>query len=242
MAFQSEAEARASLQWPAIYNADQSVSWYGRDASYASTLDYFGNRALIDGTLVLSEKTQSMAPIAVRTGRKNVFDRRQQLYLDNTATAHAECGLAATLSLTYLAATDIFIHTGGVFEFGSVPAAGSDVAFQPDCSCTGGGGGGGDPIRDDVGDGSYDPYSAGTSPSTSSGCGEGGGGGGDPAGSGTQFMEGDYTGGETVDWGTGVGNGGASECGMAAQVRWVCIDVFVDGAWKKWSCGWGTTC
>lgn len=86
----------------------------------------------------------------------------------------------------------------------------------------------------------YDPYA-------SSGGGEdcsGGEGGGDGDGKGTPYQPGDYTGGETVDWGTGYGNGGQSACGETARVEYVCIDIYnvETGQWEQWSCGYATTC
>lgn len=61
---------------------------------------------------------------------------------------------------------------------------------------------------------------------------------------GTQYQPGDYTGGETVDWGTGEGNGGTSVCGNQAMVEYVCIDVYNEetGFWEEWGCGYVTTC
>jgi hypothetical protein len=60
---------------------------------------------------------------------------------------------------------------------------------------------------------------------------------------GTQYQPGDYTGGETVDWGTGTGNGGTSSCGDKAVVEYICIDIWVDGeGWVEWGCGFVTTC
>jgi len=96
--------------------------------------------------------------------------------------------------------------------------------------------GGGVPVLD----AGYDPYDpAGEGDCSDSGTGDGG----DIAGSGTQFEPGDYTGGETVDWATGVGNGGVSVCGAAALVDFVCIDEWVDGeGWVEWDCGYVTTC
>lgn len=81
----------------------------------------------------------------------------------------------------------------------------------------------------------YDPYDSG-----SSDC-EGSDGG---SGSGIPYSPGDFTGGETVDWGTGVGNGGVSVCGKEAMVEYVCIDFWNDGEqkWDAWSCGYSTTC
>lgn len=81
----------------------------------------------------------------------------------------------------------------------------------------------------------YDPMAAG------SGTDAGGCAG---TGSGAQYQPGDYTGGETVDWGTGQGNGGTSVCGNEAMVEYVCIDVYNEetGFWEEWGCGYVTTC
>jgi hypothetical protein len=69
------------------------------------------------------------------------------------------------------------------------------------------------------------------------------GGDGDGSGSGTQYQHGDYTGGETVDWNSGMGNGGTSVCGTDAKVEYICIDIWVEGqGWVEWSCGYATTC
>jgi hypothetical protein len=86
----------------------------------------------------------------------------------------------------------------------------------------------------------YDPYDPMASASGDGGvsydCGT--------TGSGTQYEPGDYTGGETVDWGTGTGNGGTSVCGNQAMVEYVCIDVYNEetGFWEEWGCGYVTTC
>jgi hypothetical protein len=63
-------------------------------------------------------------------------------------------------------------------------------------------------------------------------------------GSGTQFQPGDHTDGETVDFGTGKGNGGTSVCGATAVVEYVCIDVWNNemGRWDEWACGYVTSC
>lgn len=83
----------------------------------------------------------------------------------------------------------------------------------------------------------YDPYSE-EPQSCTGGDGSGSGGGG----SGTQYYPGDSTGGETVDWGTGRGNGGVSKCGASAVVEYICIDYWDGQRWVEWSCGYATTC
>jgi hypothetical protein len=86
------------------------------------------------------------------------------------------------------------------------------------------------------------PYGDGTRTIATFSC-SSGGGYGSATGSGTQFGEGESTGGETVSWGTGKGDGGVSKCGENAVVRYVCIDITAtDGSWTTFSCGWATTC
>jgi len=87
----------------------------------------------------------------------------------------------------------------------------------------------------------YDPYDSALTLSDGGGdCGSEG----ENTGSGTQYQPGDSTGGETVSWGTGEGNGGTSVCGQLAVVEYVCIDLWDDatGTWVEWGCGYVTTC
>jgi hypothetical protein len=87
---------------------------------------------------------------------------------------------------------------------------------------------------------SYDPYAEGdTYDGTCDGSGGSGGGSG---GSGIQYYPGDSTGGETVSWTTGQGNGGSSACGGAAVVEYACIETWNGGGWETWGCGYVTTC
>jgi hypothetical protein len=88
----------------------------------------------------------------------------------------------------------------------------------------------------------YDPYEP-ADPYGEDGCTTYTGGGGG-SGSGTQYQPGDSTGGETVDWETGVGNGGTSACGYTSKVEWVCIDTWNDVSkkWDTFACGFATTC
>jgi hypothetical protein len=104
--------------------------------------------------------------------------------------------------------------------------------------CTGSGSGrGGTQLVDDP---EYDIYSP---EDGSDSCTETPGeGGGDESGSGTQYQPGDSTGGKTVDWGTGQGNGGTSKCGATAVVEYVCIDVWTESGWQEWDCGYVTSC
>jgi hypothetical protein len=100
-------------------------------------------------------------------------------------------------------------------------------------ACAPGTGTGGTSLVSEV---SYDPYEPGPAPCSGSS--------GDSEGSGTYYSPGDPTGGETVDFGSGQGNGGTSICGAAAVVEYVCIDVWNEtmGRWEEWTCGYVTSC
>jgi hypothetical protein len=135
---------------------------------------------------------------------------------------------------------------GGEFEIGPIVFGGQIVRSQDPIDRpvlvrrgSAGGGGCGD-SREELYEADYSIYEDGSRPAEG-GC-TGGGGGGE--GSGTQYQPGQSTGGETVDWGTGVGNGGASVCGDKAVVEYICIDVYNEssGQWETWSCGYATTC
>ena len=117
------------------------------------------------------------------------------------------------------------------------------------CQGTGGSGGagsvGGTPlVENSIYAETYDPYVGGDLEDDFGGTDCGGGGGSGESSAGTQYEPGDNTGGETVDWGTGVGNGGTSVCGTTAIVEYICIDIWdpATGTWSEWSCGYATTC
>jgi len=106
--------------------------------------------------------------------------------------------------------------------------------------------GSGDCDREELTQLTYSPYDDGGG--YYSDCAGGGGstgdGSGGDTGSGIQYQPGDYTGGETVDFGTGKGNGGSSVCGATAVVEYACIDEWdpEKGEWSQWACGYVTSC
>jgi hypothetical protein len=112
----------------------------------------------------------------------------------------------------------------------------ADSGNSGGCGGSGAGSTGGTELIEHV---AYDPYDP-----MVSGSGDGGVAYDCGSGSGTQYEPGDYTGGETVDWGSGTGNGGTSVCGDKALVEYVCIDVYNEetGFWEEWGCGYVTTC
>lgn len=116
----------------------------------------------------------------------------------------------------------------------------SGTLRRVDVACGEGGGDWGISDVLPVGDPEYDPYQ----PIGPGGGGCEGSGSGSGEGTGTQYEPGDSTGGETVEWETGIGNGGASACGDNAVVEYVCIDIWDAelGTWVEWNCGYATTC
>lgn len=130
----------------------------------------------------------------------------------------------------------LFGHIVGTTDWYKVVATGGTVSKICPPS-----GSGGTQLTYSASDEDYDPYSSGGN--TSCGDDDGGGTGGDGEdNTGTQYKPGDYTGGGTVDWGTGIGNGGTSKCGATAVVEYICIDLMTAGGWVEWSCGFATTC
>jgi hypothetical protein len=89
---------------------------------------------------------------------------------------------------------------------------------------------------------SYDPYAEGGTADGTCDSSGGSSGAGDGSASGTPFHPGDSTGGETVSWSTGQGNGGSSACGGAAVVEFACIEQWTSNGWETWGCGYVTTC
>ncbi len=123
----------------------------------------------------------------------------------------------------------------GPLVFGGQLVVSQDPVDRPimiRSACNGGGG----PV---YGWAEYDPYDPANQDDGCDGEEEGGWGG-----SGTQYGEGDHTGGETVDWNTGIGNGGVSACGENATVELSCIEIWNDKSqkWDIYSCGYATTC
>lgn len=90
---------------------------------------------------------------------------------------------------------------------------------------------------------SYDPYGESGTPDDGTCDASGGSGGGGGTASGIQYHPGDSTGGQTVSWSSGQGNGGSSACGGAAVVEYACIEQWTSsGEWQVWGCGYITTC
>jgi hypothetical protein len=121
----------------------------------------------------------------------------------------------------------------------SLMAAPIDYRGSLQDNCKRGAGGTWDvaPAPEDGSSGPYNPYDAWYEEECNGTTGE------TQSGSGTAYNTGDFTGGETVTWSGGVGDGGRSVCGSLAVVEYVCIDVWdEERGWVEWDCGYATTC
>lgn len=201
-------------------------NWFGyRHAGYEWTDDWQRDRVLDPDSLSLAEYVPLGNPydITSRDGRARWYEPR---FLAR-CTATEFWFLGRIQAVDY--ATQPIRHYGRV-----VPI---DEGSGEDC-----GGDGRNPETDhaltnDPMQSTYDPYL----PADEGGCGGGDEGG---EGSGIQYQPGDYTGGETVSWESGTGNGGQSVCGDQAKVEYICIERYngETGQWEEWSCGYATTC
>lgn len=224
--YTSQEQVPFEYWWPKIYSRSPVVYWSGTTAVASSHMLYYGNRAEENFMLAIDGPVSSIS----REGHSASIggflpDNYSHTTPGFTLTARGQCGHVANLNSSHTAKTVLFIELRGLTEV-SVSVPDGDSATQPDCA----GGEGCTAKRYDQAD--YDPYEE-------EAC-EGDDGGGNDGG--TQYYPGDYTGGETVDWATGVGTGGTSACGDTAKVEYVCIDYWDGQQWVEWSCGYITTC
>lgn len=235
-------------EMPAIYNyysetrlpSGTVVTSGVRDHAlvYASMV-LFGNWAKHD---ITTRRTGNNDPLSEEVSfEEPLFPVPWRHQYESGAYVHLPktCGFTVSGTVRHSTA-HVLPVTGGLIRWGDVvrtswatPESQSDCA--PCKTAT--------PIREVVYD-PYDPYSGSSGEDGDCNDGSGGSGGADGSGSGTQYVPGDYTGEETVSWTTGQGNGGASACGTAAQVQYVCIDTWdeASGKWVQWDCGYVTTC
>lgn len=150
--------------------------------------------------------------------------------------AMASMGVTGSCGHLVNADPEFYIHNqfplskSGWFQWGQKRTTQHASASQPACSCT---------EATSLQEAAYDPYSQ---DGGDNACVDNGSTGGEA--SGIQYYAGDNTGGETVDWNTGVGNGGSSVCGATAVVEYVCLEKYnwETGRWEHFDCGFATTC
>ncbi|MCR4338897.1 MAG: hypothetical protein NUW01_03310 [Gemmatimonadaceae bacterium] len=152
----------------------------------------------------------------------------RELSANASVAVNGSCGYTVNAHAEFFIRNQFPLKTGW-FEWGQEGRSGDASNSQPACSC-------GEATM--LLDAAYDPYSV---DGVDSSCGSTGTSGGD---GGTQYYPGDNTGGETVNFHTGQGNGGTSACGAYAVVEYVCFDTWdaKTETWKEWGCGYVTMC
>jgi hypothetical protein len=211
---------------PSILGYWTKTGFVGSQAWARAWMQYWANYAKVSVELSLLYNNAHVTTTTGYSEQASVLPAVRELEAFTSLGVSGSCGHTVN-------ATGIFyVHHQapvgkGWFVFGEEKRSESASAAQPPCSCT-------STLQIQTAD--YDPYSKDQGDCES--------GTGDSSGSGTQYQPGDYTGGETVSWSTGIGNGGSSLCGSDAVVEFICIDYWdaATGKWVEWSCGFATTC
>ena len=205
-----------------IFNTWLDVG-FDQDAKKAyvmSRMEFYATSGRIDATLQVRRGTSTIAQRTLTTTDRRWYLWRRELANNaNWLTVGQTCGHIIHGSAQFAATNE---WEGWVWS--DKTEARTKDTQQPDCNCSNG-----VPIRQTT----YDPYDPGAGNCDGSGGGDG---------SGIQYGEGDYTGGETVSWATGTGAGGGSACGAEARVAYICIDIWDGTGWVEWGCGYVTTC
>jgi hypothetical protein len=222
--YQTMAEVPEDIPLARLISYSSRVGWSGATASGFASMEGTANR--IDQTLNLSiiHDYQTVGSVQVTAHEGAFWGGRLVMGTPIEYTVARTCGQVANLNTFHSARVVVFVEAGLV----TLSQAGADSHDgKPQAACAS------NPCGS-VTQVSYDPYSSET------GCEAEDDGGS----TGTQYQLGDHTGGETVGFGTGMGDGGSSSCGQEAVVEYVCIDVYDEetGTWDEWACGYATTC
>lgn len=206
------------------------VDWTGITAESFASMEYHGNRGAIAFEVTVMSEYSSPRISRSTVEASAVLPAWRFMGDKFDVTVDRECDQTADVNATFTAKAVVFINTAlTTIAMDIEHAQASDV--QPDCTC------GSDPKA--VTEIAYDPYGG---PDDGGGLEDGDCGGSGGGRTGKQYQPGDYTGGETVDWKTGQGNGGSSSCGAEAVVEYVCIEEWDGEKWVPWECGYATTC
>ncbi|HET7584866.1 MAG TPA: hypothetical protein VFK13_08165 [Gemmatimonadaceae bacterium] len=210
------------------------VGFQDQKAYGQAFMKYLGTAAEQTLRLTLRTATSTVATKEATTGQYNVPFVTHTLWTTTSLSAPKTCGYIVEGAAVHKASDKIPpTPITKAWEWGNVAESSSKSVDQPACGdgCTVGSAG--STSSDGLFDLAYDPYAT-----FDVSC-----GGTTPPG-GTQYFPGDHTNGETVDFHTGVGDGGRSVCGLTAVVRWVCIDIYDErtGQWEEYACGYATTC
>ncbi|MBA3579030.1 MAG: hypothetical protein H0W42_03495 [Gemmatimonadaceae bacterium] len=215
---------------PSILAAWVDAGFVGNRAYGRGWMQYFANYAKITLPVTLIYDNRQVTSTTGYSELSSVLPAVREMEAYASLGVSGSCGNTVNASGIFFVRHQIPISRGW-FQWGEETATDGGTKSQPACSCGG---------ATSLQDAAYDPY-AGDGPESP--CADGGSSGG-TSGSGTQFSPGSYTGGETVDWNTGIGNGGGSACGADAVVEYVCIDVWNSETerWDEWGCGYVTMC
>lgn len=224
--FTSLAEVPAEYYGAEVRTTSLTIRWVGNVANAYASMTYYGNRGSQHLTVtVMKDYSEVTRNEIVDHARSTIIPSERSMGTPLPTVVPEACGQLATLKVLYAARVVAFV-TSEFTQFSFDDAQRFDDAPQPDCAPD-------EPCSvDTYADHNYDPYAG-------DDCGDSGNDGG---GSGTQYYPGDYTGGETVDWESGTGNGGTSACGTAARVHWLCIEILTEhDGWVE-VCGYATAC
>lgn len=199
--------------------ADEGVAW--------AWMQYWANYARLTLPLTLMFGNSEVTTSTGMTELASVIPATREMEARTSVGVYGSCGHTLNATGNFFVRHQVPIGKAWFF-WGEETATASATASQPDCTCK---------ESTDLKYSSYDPYAE----SDPSGCGSEGE---TSTGTGTQYGAGDLTGGETVNWNTGIGNGGTSACGEEAVVDYICIDVWNEQtqSWEEWSCGYATVC
>jgi hypothetical protein len=213
---------------PLIYSATAEAGFLNENSNaYASAwMRFYGNEARQTVRLTVRKAGADLATSSATSSDSRLLPYPNELTSTAAVSIVDRCGLTAEANSEHYAAVKF-----KDLNVGDVTQSHYGQASQPACksACT-------TVSPTTFTNVSYDPNEE---EQDDGDCTSGSG-----SGSGIQFHEGDYTGGETVSWETGVGDGGTSACGLAAKVEYICIDEWDadTGTWKRYSCGYATTC
>jgi len=230
--FHSVSEVPSSFGLATIYDVRPLVYWQGSVANASAAMDYWGNVANQRLTLTLSKGGSQVYTREATSHEGNFVPVTRTLTTPGfTARVSGTCGHVANLATAHVAKVVVIVDIEKFTELSVAERPGGASAMQPSCASS--------PCTSTVSNdqtsygGDFDPYAP------SSGSCDGGSGIGT---SGTQFEVGDYTGGQTVNWKTGVGTGSPSACGDQARVDYICVEYNTGDGWKSLDCGYVTTC
>lgn len=217
-------------QAPGIYGLWVDAGFVSGRAYAQASMEYFANHAEIFVKAVLLRDNREITSTTGAEEHSFYLPATRHITASASVGVSGSCGHMLNASGHGKIRHQFPLLKMGWFQWGHAGRTGHASASQPECTCA---------TTTSLDDAAYDPYSDGDDGSMP--CGESDSGG---TASGVQFYPGDNTGGETVDWNSGKGNGGKSACGAAAVVEYVCFDTWNEEKqqFEEWGCGYVTTC